>query len=186
MSIFEYLMVMVSIMLGLGATQLLRGFSKVAQSPQRFLPLTMWAVVLFYIHLQMWWALWDLNAVPVWNQFYFYFLVSLPCSLFAATELLVPLGSSANTDWRAHFFKVRKWFFGVFFVFSICAAVQTYVFLEVPLTHPYRAIQGLLIVIIATGYFVRKARTHIWLGAIFVGVVTVGQVVFRFLPGLSE
>jgi hypothetical protein len=185
MSLFEYLMVMVSIMLGLRATQILRGFSKIAQSPQAFLPLTMWAAVLFYIYLQFWWALWDLNTVQVWNQLQFYFLVALPCTLFAATELLLPLGSSANTDWKGHFLSVQKWFFGVFFVFIVLSAMHTYVFLDVPLTHPYRAIQGIAVGILIAGYFAKQARTHVWLSSSLFGLVLISQIMFRFLPGLD-
>jgi hypothetical protein len=178
-------MVMVSIVLGLGATQVLRGFSKIAQSSRSFLPLTMWAAVLFLIYLQVWWALWDLNAVGTWNQFYFYLLVAIPCTLFAATELLLPLASDANADWKSHFFNVRKWFFGVLFVFSVIATLETYIFLNVPLTHPYRVMQVVLAGVVMTGFFVKSARTHVWLGVIYFCGLLVGQVVFRFLPGLT-
>ena len=186
MDIFEYLMVMISIMLGLGATQALRGFSKIAQSSRSFLPLTMWAAVLFYLYLQVWWALWDLNAVAVWNQFHFYLLVAIPCTLFAATELLLPLASSANTDWQSHFFSVRKWFFGVLFVFSVIATLETYVFLNVSLTHPYRVMQVALAAVVVTGFFVKNAKTHVWLSVIYFCGLLVGQFLFRFLPGLSQ
>ncbi len=84
-------MVMVSIVLGLGVTQALRGFSKIARSSTGFLPLTIWATTLFYLHIQVWWALWDLTAVETWNQLYFSLIILVPCSLFGATELLLPL-----------------------------------------------------------------------------------------------
>lgn len=185
MSIFEYLMVMVSIVLGLGATQTLRGFSKIAQGSRPFLPLTLWTVVIFYLYLQVWWSLWDLHAVANWNQFYFYLLVAIPCSLFAATELIVPLASDANTDWETHFFSVRKWFFGVLFAFSILAMAETYIFLDVPFTHPYRLMQSALTGLIVAGFLVRKARAHVWLGAAYILGLVVGQSLFRFVPGLS-
>lgn len=176
---------MVSIMLGLGVTQALRGFSKIAQSSRTFLPLTMWTAVLFYLYLQVWWALWDLNTVDVWNQFYFYLLVAIPCSLFAATELLLPLASSAKTDWQSHFFSVQKWFFGALFVFSVLATLETYVFLDVSLTHPYRLVQVPLAAIVVVGFFAKSAKTHIWLSVIYLCGLLIGQAVFRFLPGLS-
>ena len=186
MGIFEYLMVMVSIMLGLGATQALRGFSKIAQSSRSFLPLNMWGAVLFYLYLQVWWALWDLNAVGTWNQFYFYLVIAIPCTLFAATELLLPLASSANTDWQSHFFSVRKWFFGVLFVFSVIAILETYVFLDVSLTHPYRVMQVALAAVVVAGFLVKNAKTLLWLGVTYFCGLLVGQVLFRFLPGLSQ
>jgi hypothetical protein len=185
LDIFEYLMVVVSIVLGLGVTQTLRGFSKIAQSSRTFLPLTMWTAVLFYLYLQVWWALWDLHAVDVWNQFYFYLLVAIPCSLFAATELLLPLASNAKTDWQSHFFSVQKWFFGVFFAFSVIAILESYVLLDVSFTHPYRLVQVALSAIVAAGFFANNTKTHVWLSAIYLFGLLIGQVLFRFLPGLS-
>ena len=185
MEIFEYLMVLVSIILGLGATQTLRGLSKIARSSTTFLPLTIWAAILFYFHVQVWWALWDLTAVETWNQLYFSFIIAIPCTLFGATELLMPLGSSPETDWQAHFFSVRKWFFGVICVFLVFALFDTYILLGLSLTHPYRIIQvaGLTIVVVA--YTSKSTKIHLWLSVMFLGILIVGQALFRLMPGLS-
>ena len=81
MTIFEYVMVIISIILGLGIAQLLRGFSKIARSETRDHGLTLWAVLLFVLHLQVWWALWDVRETADWTQFKFYFIVLIPCTL---------------------------------------------------------------------------------------------------------
>ena len=116
----------------------------------------------------------------------FFMLAAIPCTLFAATELLLPLASSAGTDWQSHLFSVRNWFFGVLFVFSVIATLETYVFLNVSLTHPYRVMQVALAGVVVTGFFVNNARTHVWLSVINFCGLLVGQVLFRFLPGLSQ
>ena len=103
MDLFEYLVVMVSIVLGLSVTQVLRGLGKVVRNQSRFPPIIIWAIVLFYIHIQVWWGLWDLSNITSWNMFSFYLLIAIPCSMFAAVELLLPLSSDADTDWEAHF-----------------------------------------------------------------------------------
>ncbi len=108
LDLFEYLMVMVAIILGLGVTQTLRGLSKIARGSKSFIAVTIWALTLFYLHIQVWWALWDLTAVGAWNQLFYYLLIAVPCSLFAATELLLPLGSSADTDIDIRFTKVHR------------------------------------------------------------------------------
>lgn len=186
MSLFEYLMVMVSIILGLGATQLLRGFSKIAQSSSRFHLLNIWAGILFWVYLQTWWAYWDMHKVLIWNQFHFYLLLAGPCALFAATEILMPSSLTANTDWRAHFFKVQKWFFGIFFGFAVIAAISTFILLEFPLTHPYRAVQGTALILILAGYFTRSDNVQLWLSVAFLCNIVIGQALFRFLPGLAQ
>jgi hypothetical protein len=186
LDLFEYLMVMVSIVLGLGATQALRGLSKIAQSSRTFLPLTIWAAILFYIYIQVWWALWDLTAVGAWNQLFYYLLIAVPCSLFAATELLLPLGSSPDTDWKSHFFSVRRSFFIVFLFFAFLATINTYVFINVSLTHPYRITQAIIMSLVATAIFVKKPKIHLWLSVSVACVLLLGQILFRLLPGLNQ
>lgn len=185
MDIFEYLMVMVSIILGLGATQTLRGLSKIARSSTTFLPLTIWSVTLFYMHIQVWWALWDLTAVQTWNQLYFSFIIAIPCLLFGATELLLPMANSPDTDWQSHFFSVRKWFFGVLCIFLVFAMFETYILLGLPLTHPYRIIQATTLAATITAFNARSPKTHLWLSVMFLGILMFGQALFRLLPGLS-
>ncbi len=185
MSHFEYLMVMVSIILGLGATQALRGLSKLAQSSQPFAPVALWSITLFYLHVQVWWGYWDMVGVTDWTQLSYYLIVFLPCSLFAAIELLVPIGAGAQTDWRTHFFNVRPWFFGTVVAFQALATVTTYIVIEVPLTHPYRIVQVTTILLATGGLFAKSVRAHIWIAAAFMAVTLTGQVLFRLNPWLS-
>jgi hypothetical protein len=186
MEIFEYLMVMVSIILGLGVTQILRGLSKLARGERPSSIVTTWAALLFTLHLQVWWALWDLHQVEQWTQVYFFFVVAIPCSLFAMAELLLPMGSAPETDWRAHFFSIRVWFFRLYLLFLVMATLETWVFLDTPLTHPYRIMQLLQLALALVGLNTTNLRTHHWLPAISIVMLLVGQVLFRLLPGLGS
>ena len=186
MDLFEYLMVMVSIVLGLGVTQALRGLGKLARSPSSFLPMTIWAITLFYLHIQVWWGLWDLANVESWNQLSFFLVIALPCSLFAAIELLMPLGSEADTDWESHYFDVRNWFLGAVCMFSIVAVLTSYILNDVPLTHPYRIVQGIVTVAAIIGFFTQSKIAHTWISSIYLGVLLTGQILFRLAPGLSQ
>jgi hypothetical protein len=186
MTHYEYLMVMVSIILGLGATQALRGLSKIARSHSRFLPATLWVTGLFYLHIQVWWGFWDMASVPSWTQLSYYLIIFLPCSLFAATELLVPIGAGADTDWKAHFFSVQKWFLGALITFQLVAILANHVLMGVPLTHPYRILQGTIALVMTVGLFTASVRVHAWIAGTFLALLLIGQVLFRLTPGLSS
>jgi FtsH-binding integral membrane protein len=58
-------------------------------------------------------------------------------------------------------------------------------FLDVPLTHAYRIIQIGLIVLLIVGLFVRSYRLHLWLICSILVIFSIGQAVFRLLPGLA-
>ena len=182
MDIFEYLMVMVSIVLGLGLTQVLRGFGKIVRATQRYSVVTLWAVTLFFFHVQVWWGMWDLREVTDWNQLSFLAVIGLPCALFGATELLLPHSSPPGIDWQEHFFKVRRWFFAVFCVFALAATLETWVLLDVPLTHPYRIGQLAVLALGVVGFVTERARAHLWVAVATLSVFVLGQSLFRFLP----
>ena len=186
MSHFEYLMVMVSIILGLGATQALRGLSKLTRSPRPFLPVALWGATLFYLTIQVWWGYWDMADVTGWTQLTYYIIVLLPCALFAATELLMPIGAGADTDWEKHYFSVRTWFFGVLIIFQTVALFATYIVDDVPLTHPYRVIQASGIAVALVGLLTSRARAHVWLSAAFIVLLMAGQLLYRMGPKLAS
>ncbi len=185
MDIFEYLMVMVAIILGLGVTQILRGLSKLARSEYPSSIVTTWAAMLFILHIQLWWAFWDLGQVEQWTQAYFILLIVIPCCLFAMTELLLPMGIGPETDWQAHFLSVRVWYFRLFLFFVVLATFNTWVFLDTPLTHPYRIMQLFQMALVLVGLNTTNLRTHRWLPAISIVSLLVGQAMFRLLPGLG-
>jgi hypothetical protein len=184
MSIFEYLMVMVSIILGLSITQVLRGLSKIARSSQRSAVVTIYGVFLFGLHVQTWWALWDLSVVPEWNFVFFLLLISLPSVLFATTELLFPMATTAETDWKAHYESVRTWFLSVLAVFAILGSVETRIFIGVPLTHPYRIVQVSILSLIVAGIFLPGRRAQTWIAGSMLFLLVASQFAFRLLPGL--
>jgi hypothetical protein len=185
MSIFEYLMVMVSIILGLSITQILRGLSKIARSQTRSVAVTIYGVFLFGLHVQVWWALWDLNVVPEWNFVYFLLLISVPSGLFASTELLFPMATTAETNWNTHYESVRKWFLSVLALWTVLAMLETRIFIGVPLTHPYRIMQLSILSLIIAGIFLPGRRAQMWIAGGLLCLLVAGQLVFRLLPGLN-
>ena len=184
MSIFEYLMVMVSIILGLSITQVLRGLSKIARSRERSTVVTVYGIFLFALHVQVWWALWDLSVVPEWNFLFFLLLISLPSVLFATTELLFPMATTAETNWKAHYESVRKWFLSVLAFWSFLALVETRIFIGIPFTHPYRIIQVSILSLMIAGIFLPGKRAQNWIAGAVLFLLVAGQLVFRLLPGL--
>ena len=185
MTFFEYIMVIISIVLDLGITQLLRGFSKIARSETRDRGLTLWAVLLFVLHLQVWWALWDVRETADWTQFKFYYIVLIPCTLFAMVEFLVPMSSRPELDWSAHFRNVRRWFFPLYVFFCVIALLESWLMIGTPLAHPYRIMQLAQVAIGVIGWVAVSERIHAFLPAAAIVMMFVGQAVFRLLPGLA-
>lgn len=185
MSHFEYIMVMVSIIQGLGLTLALRGISRLIRSPRRESAVVIWAVFLVFLYLQNWWAFWDMAAVDEWNLLKFLFISLYVCVMYAMTELMLPMASTPETDWSDHFLSVRKWFYGMM-VSLVFLGVSLNVYISgIPLWHPYRAMQFTVLGLAIVGWFARPLAAHRLIAAAVLVVLFTGQILFRLLPGLS-
>jgi hypothetical protein len=64
MDSFSYLSVLISIVLGLGAANLLTGLARIVQMRTRvtmYWPTIVWALTLLVIHVQTWWTMFGLR-----------------------------------------------------------------------------------------------------------------------------
>ena len=91
---FEYVMVLTSLILGLGITQILTGVANLIlrmDTVKFYLPHTLWMIVTFGFHIQEWWFDYEYaTTVKVWKMMDFLFLVLYPIILFILARLLFP------------------------------------------------------------------------------------------------
>jgi hypothetical protein len=95
------------------------------------------------------------------------------------------MATTAETDWKAHYDSVRVWFLGTLALLSSIAVLETWLFLDVPLTHAYRIIQVGLVALLIVGMFTKSHRMQLWLICSILIIFAGGQAVFRLLPGLA-
>ena len=117
MSLFEFVTVMVSMILALCLGQLLRGASFLAKTEQKVtyhLPHTLWSLVIFLAVINQWWSLWDLRDVN-WSYASFLYILAAPVLITFATGLLMPtLSNSVPVDLQAHYTRIRRLFSATF------------------------------------------------------------------------
>jgi hypothetical protein len=185
MNNFEYLMVLVSVLLALALAQVLRGLSHLLRSERRHWTSALWGVALFLSMVQFWWALWDTRGIPAWNQLSFLGVLLIPCAFFAVVEILFPSHKAGQTDWREHYFSVRPWFHGTYLTYHLLGIGLTWVLVGVPLTHPYRIAQGLCAAAHVVGLLTARKGVIFWLPIAYLVVLTGSQAYFRlFQTGL--
>lgn len=179
-------MVMVSIIQGLGITLALRGISHLLRSPRREPVVLLWAVFLVLLYLQNWWALWDMAEVDDWNFLKFLFVALFVCTMYAMTELMLPMTSKPETEWLEHFNGVRKLFFTMCIALVLLGITLSWLISGVPLAHPYRIMQLTLLFLGVIGWITPNLVAHRWVAILFLLVFFGGQMVFRLLPGMSS
>lgn len=113
---FEYLSVLISIVLGLGITHLLSGFGRWLELRDRFRPFgpsLAWAVFLLLVHFQTWWTMFGYSGYQAWDFLQFSVVLFQPILLFLLATLVFPSGDAPTRDLRENFFHQRPWFFGL-------------------------------------------------------------------------
>lgn len=128
MDAFSYLSVLLSIILGLGITQLLTGLGQQIQHRRRvrrYGPALVWAVLLLLVHVQTWWTMFELRAQEAWTFAAFLVVLLQPVVLYLLSALVLPdVGQGEAVDLRAHYYAQARWFFGLFAALLVVSLVK--------------------------------------------------------------
>lgn len=99
MTPFEYVIVLISVILGLGITTILTGVAELMKHtrPVRlYTPYIIWIALIFVLHIQEWWVSYQLKSVQVWELQFFLLIILYPINLYILAHLLFPGSLSAE------------------------------------------------------------------------------------------
>lgn len=195
MAQFEYVMVLISIIIGLGIAHQLLGLAGIVDrlvSPGRPLGLNVahlaWLGVVFSWTVMFWW--WEFRFaefVTEWTIGLYFFLVLYAVALFLLAALLVPQSWDEVHDLGHYFVERRTWFYSLLFAANGLDIVDTWLKggvanLQNTPAITY-AIWGAIAVASVIGVRTKALRTHNLLGVVvFVLQVMTG---FAALPRLG-
>ena len=94
-SAFEYITVFISIILGLGVTQILTGIADLVHQNERvktYWPHLLWILLVLVLHVHEWWVTYELRSLDKWRFPVFLFVLLYPVILFILARLLFPFG----------------------------------------------------------------------------------------------
>lgn len=134
MSEFEYVMVLVSIVIALAIAHLL---TAVAEGIHRFRghgePIKIDVVFLLWVGFVLiwlvsfwWWEFKFQETAVEWSYGLYLFIISYAIVLFMLAEILVPHRMRGVSDSYAHFMEGRKWFFGTLLLMQAIDVADTF------------------------------------------------------------
>ena len=131
MTEFDYLSVLISIVLGLGISHVLSSGAQLVRyrtAVRFYTPTLLWMALLFLVHVQIWWAVFELRSVPEWSFVAFVMVLAVPVVAYLMSVLLAPDFDRENVvDLRASYFEHRRWFFALFGLLPLTSLAQEYV-----------------------------------------------------------
>jgi hypothetical protein len=173
MGIFEYLGVLISVIMGLGITHLATGAAKLIQyrdSVRLYLPHALWTINVLLFILLIWWGMFWWSGHVNWYAYEYLFITLYAIVLFLLASILYPWDMKEDFDVREYFLKNRLWFYGVLFL-AWCldipeTAAKSSAGLR-PVPAAYSWFVGIHLAIAAIGVMTRKHIVHVLLPILF-------------------
>lgn len=173
MTPFDYVTVLISIILGLGITQIVSGLADIIQHWSRvrlFWPHLLWILFTFFLHIQEWWVLYELRTINSWQLPVFLFTILYPINLFILARILFPSNlADSEIDFHHYYFSNARKFFSWALILALLSLIDNIV------VHGYRIteqpLQILLILLLSV--LIYKNYAHEWLHKLVAVLLTV-------------
>jgi hypothetical protein len=126
MNLFEYVMVLASIVIGLAMTHLLQGLLNIIQKrPRVYWVHLVWVGFAFFQTVFWWWWEFRYSLVEAWTLPLYLFIIGYAFLLYIFCGLLFPESLEGYGDFKTYFYKQRSWFFSVFVLLFVVDLVDT-------------------------------------------------------------
>lgn len=112
---FQHILTLISIIIGLGMTQILTNINLLIKERRNvrfhWLPLY-WAVGTFFLQVQWWWGIYKSRGIDSWDFLFFTFMILNPISMYLASGCVLPKPQpGVPVDLRQHYKENQRWFF---------------------------------------------------------------------------
>jgi hypothetical protein len=182
MTAFEYVIVLISIILGLGITTILTGVAELIKQTRLsglYAPYIIWIALVFVIYIQEWWVTYELKSVQAWTLHKFLIILIYPISLYILAHLLFPTGVSREfTSKEFYLNNYPRLFIGVI-ILDIQSIIHNLAFsglaLQTQIPH--------LVVIIILSYMIttktKSSRVHTAVALVLLLILLVSLAIER-------
>jgi hypothetical protein len=172
---FSYLSVLLSIVLGLGLTQLLTAFGRLIRHRDgvrfHWLPL-LWAGMLLVIYVQSWWAMYGLRLHQDWTFVGFSIVLAQAAALYLMAAVALPEQiDESGIDLAQYYDRHHRWLFAFFLATLVISVTKDRI---IDGRFPDRVNLGFhaaLGVACAAGLTLGSRRAQEWLGVGFALVI---------------
>jgi hypothetical protein len=186
--VFEYLTVLVSVVVGLSVTSFLTNVARIihvrGDVTISWVQL-MWSATILVWTVAFWWFTFVLAEQRQWTFPLFVFLLAYATLLFLLMALLFPEGVPKDHNYRTQFMRNRVWYFGVFLLFLCVDVIDYFIKLDKEVSivgHlPYAAFIGSFFVLSLIALTTRNLLFHRVFAAYSI-LVTLAMSVSTLVP----
>jgi len=182
---FEYVMVLLSIIVGLGITELLTNVARQIQLRGRskfYWVHALLIIAVFVSLLQQWWEGWDQQNVETWSFHIMLLMLGGPIGLYILTHLLYPKQLD-GADFKEFYYESPRTFYLIAAATAIIGTAYRPVAFGDPFLDPDNAAPVVLVLAFLTLASTRRILVHSILVPIILAAVLLD--VFIFIPTIE-
>lgn len=183
---YQHVVVVMSIVLGLAVTQLLKGIAQLSRTRSRVRTYWIhsgWIALLILFSFLLWWTYWNYRGISEWNFFRFVLYLSPAIAFYYLTAIVIPDPAEPVTDLKAYYFSNRAGFFGTFAFYGVLAATTASLVRGLPVLDPSNIFRAVLVVLMLVLLRSASERVH---GAILIvcgGLLVAFTLLYQFRLG---
>jgi hypothetical protein len=157
----DYLFVLVSIIIGLGISQVLTGVARTIVHRRRVRLYWVWAVaalLVFLAHVQLWWGTFSVGQTVAKGSFldFMLFLLSPIAPYLSAAVVMPDFEDDDFVDLREHFLENHRSYFVLLALVPLLNGVRSLVISHDPLWMPARPFEAAFVLLLASGAAIRR------------------------------
>ena len=163
MSRFEYLSVLISIVIALGLSEVVAGWGRILRrrrDVQFYWLHAVWSVFIVLFMIQFWWGFWNFRTIEEWSLPGLVAVVASVLLIVLAALALIPDDVPRGLDLRKHYYEQSRLFFGLAFVLIVqLSLVDTWVAGQ-PFFHLENALRGAGLLVTAGAALSTREGVH--------------------------
>lgn len=166
MTTFEYISVLLSIIVGLGVTHLLAGIGRIINEPTKYTIYwvhMVWVLWLFLMMIFYWWVQLQLVGIELWRFEHYLVIVLYAVLLYLFAVVLMPRYRIEEGDFRRYYMERRRWLVGFIWAWFLIDLADTWLKGEVhfyALMPQYFVVWGGLIATASAIMFSKRATVQ--------------------------
>src|SRR6185295_423882 len=130
MQMFEYVIVLISIVIGLALTHLMQGVAGLIQHPARtrvWWVHLVWVAYMFLSIVFWWWWEFQLQHIKAWTFPIYLFVIFYAFYLYLICAILFPRDLEGYDGYKDYFLARRMWFFGLLIGWAVIDTIDTWI-----------------------------------------------------------
>lgn len=189
MATYEHVVVVMSMVLGLAVTQLLRGVAQLHRRRDRIRTYWLhwaWVALLVLFSLLLWWTFWNYRGITEWNFLRFVVYLSPMIAFYYLTAITFPDPPESVASIKEYYYANRVAFFGTFAVCGFLAGVAAAVVRKLPLTDSSNLFRVGLVLLMLIPARSANHRIHVAVFILCAALMIVFILLYHFRLGLSS